>query len=1047
VALTWLHLSDFHVSAYGSYDRDVVLRALVASIAKLRETGHRPDLIFATGDIAAQGKPDEYELAGKLLDDLLDAAGLERRHLFLIPGNHDVDRDKGIGLARSLSSREESDAYFDPNGSIPHLALKQWAFREWYEDFFDGIRECPESSCGPVEQVEVDGKRIAILPVNSALFCQDDTDHAKLWVGRRALDNALADLRRAEADLRIGLIHHPLDWLADGERSNIRATLIDSVDFLLRGHLHDTEIEQVVHRHGNMLMMAAGAAYQTRRWPNRALYATVADSSLTILPIRYEDSPKETWTTDPSVFPDDDKHVGQFSLSAADSSSTDRGESSTTTEFVPAFRSNIPSTRGLPVVGRDAELAEMASTFGDSTTEQVLVLTGTPGVGKSELAREFARRQRERYPGGTFLIDASSTADIPVDLARVGSIFLGLEFPENLQLEEQCERALIAIGGAPTLLIFDNVRSFGAIERWLPPAGMACHVIITTVHEPAGAGWKSLNVAPLSQRQSEELVTALAGSRVGARYGSALASYAQGLPVQLCPMASVLAYEERRGRDPAKHLPSLADETHQSFSLVYELLDHPERLLLHAAASLNPQRISQKELATGIESAAGWSEADFNTALDACLDVHLIEGNATLRMHQLLVSFLQSIEAEDLSTLKEIRGAYQRRLASIAAALARNPADGDLAAELLGFRLTPEEWEEMGVAIPSELRGSLGEALLEIGEFEKARPWFEIAVEEARKKDADGRINHEHLSKCIHKVGFCYAGEGESQKALPWFKEAVEESREGDIDGSVDHDSLGRSIQQVGFCYASQLEFDQARVWFEEAVREKRKGDLQGRVNHDSLGRALHHVGYCYSSQKEFEKALPWYEEAVEEARQGDVQGRVNHDTLGRSLHQVGYCHSSQKEFEKALPWYEEAVEEKRQGDVYGRIDHDNMGRGLHQVGYCYSGQGHWREALPWYEEAVEEKRQGDVYGRIDHDNMGTSLHQVGYCHAKQGEPGKALPCYEEAIEEKRQGDIYGRIDRGGLATTLSSTAYVLRDLGESDEATKLEAEAKELED
>ncbi len=50
------------------------------------------------------------------------------------------------------------------------------------------------------------------------------------------------------------------------------------------------------------LSLAAGAAYQTRKYPNRALYASLERDQLTIFPIRYEDEPEEVWTVDPSLF-------------------------------------------------------------------------------------------------------------------------------------------------------------------------------------------------------------------------------------------------------------------------------------------------------------------------------------------------------------------------------------------------------------------------------------------------------------------------------------------------------------------------------------------------------------------------------------------------------------------------------------------------------------------------------------------------------------------------------------------------------------------------
>jgi hypothetical protein len=79
-----------------------VLKALVKSIGDYREQGRCPDLIFATGDVAYSGKADEYKLAIRFFDDLLAAAGLEKQRLFVIPGNHDVDRDLREGLSGAI---------------------------------------------------------------------------------------------------------------------------------------------------------------------------------------------------------------------------------------------------------------------------------------------------------------------------------------------------------------------------------------------------------------------------------------------------------------------------------------------------------------------------------------------------------------------------------------------------------------------------------------------------------------------------------------------------------------------------------------------------------------------------------------------------------------------------------------------------------------------------------------------------------------------------------------------------------------------------------
>ncbi len=310
-AVTWLHVSDFHLGDDAPYDQGVILRSLVESVQRFRQEGHRPDLIFATGDIARSGKAREYAIATTFFEALLDAAGLTRDRLFIVPGNHDVDRKMGKGLARTLDSNGDADEYFDPETPTPHLSQKLHAFAAWYNNYFSGIRSFPGSTtCSPVEVVSIRQSSVAILALNSALFCIGEDDHEKLFLGRRCLDEANKQLVQRKADLTIALIHHPLHWLNPDEQGNIRATLEASVDVLLQGHFHQVVTEKIVAANGGYLKLAAGASYQTRKWPNSAMYATFYGDQVTIFPIRYEDN-RELWTLDTSVFPSP-SYIGSF---------------------------------------------------------------------------------------------------------------------------------------------------------------------------------------------------------------------------------------------------------------------------------------------------------------------------------------------------------------------------------------------------------------------------------------------------------------------------------------------------------------------------------------------------------------------------------------------------------------------------------------------------------------------------------------------------------------------------------------------------------------
>jgi hypothetical protein len=181
-------------------------------------------------------------------------------------------------------------------------------------------------------------------------------------------------------------------------------------------------------------------------------------------------------------------------------------------------------------------------------SSDVIVLHGPPGVGKSELAREFARRRHDAYPGGTFIVEAGKQA-IVIDLARLGQTMLDPDILlPGMTIGDQCLRTLAALAAAPTLLIYDNVQAEEAVIPWLPRAGTACHALITMTLDRWDAGWRALQVPPLSPEDSIDLIARIAGREVSERYGAQLATLAGGLLVQIVPASVTLAYEARRGR-------------------------------------------------------------------------------------------------------------------------------------------------------------------------------------------------------------------------------------------------------------------------------------------------------------------------------------------------------------------------------------------------------------------------------------------------------------------------------------------------------------------
>jgi tetratricopeptide (TPR) repeat protein/predicted MPP superfamily phosphohydrolase len=940
MAVSWLHISDFHIKTGDPYDRNVVLQALVKSVAWYREHDRPVDLIFATGDIAHSGQPAEYEIATQFFDQLLAAAALPKSRLYLIPGNHDVDREVGETLLRTLDSEKRATTYFQPGKAKPHLTLKQAAFLAWHDEYFKGLRLWPrDSTCGPFDSIEIHNQPLAILPINSALFCQDDQDHNKLWIGRRSLQAALEPLAKYDHALKLALIHHPLDWLNYAERPNIEAAIQENFDLVLRGHLHESKVDPPV--------FAAGAAYQTREYPNRALFGAFDRGWLTIFPIRYEDSPHELWADDVSLYPREPGHQKSFPLrrfvhaSAPPPPSALVAPAPTPARPIP---SNIPPRFG-PFIGRDDDLKQIAERL---SAQPALVLHGQPGVGKSGLALEYARVNRAQYPGGTFFLNASS-ALLPTDLARLGQTYFGLQFEPDLPIPLQAERTLSALGPEPLLLLYDNAESIESIRNFLPPAGVPCHVLITTVFDPWKFELPSLEIKPLSETVSIELIQALGGEEVAQTYGKKLAEAAGGLPMQICPAARMLAHERQKGRLSSAQL-TLTAEAQQSFRGVYERLDADSQLLLHAALQFNPQRILRDELAVHLTEGTSWQDAQFTNSLNTCSDLHLLDGAAQFRMHQLFATFLhQSTLPPELDQrLQAIRAVQAQRFMQYARQVGNKPTDAEAVSKFLAFRVDLSSWQK--IALTGGEMHSTGYALFQLQRFDEARHWLQCAAE---LKRTSGVIDHQSLGMSLHVLGVCHAACAHHATAKECLERAAAEKTLGGTDGSVDHESLGLSLQQVGYCLYEMGSLEEAQLLLKNAIAEYEKAN-GGQVDHTGLGMTRYTMGCCLIRLQQYGVAEHWFKDSIAELERGDLRNRVNHEMLGRSLGGLALCRTQAGYLPEALSIAERAIRESRQGDVHGRVNNADLAISLRNAAYLLRELDRTPEAKAYEREADE---------------------------------------------------------------------------------------------
>jgi predicted phosphodiesterase len=278
---TWLHLSDLHLRGNEtSVDRGRFEDMLFDINVQQEEIGLQPDAVFFTGDIAFSGQKDQYDQASKWLDKVLEACGLQGRRdrMFIVPGNHDVDRGEVTRLHHRQVLNDdlvkrllEGDDYGEVDDflGLRSSEERQIAFAklENYAHFTSGFFSDDKNKFSydryySVHAIEKNGYTVAIVGLNTAWLSFQDNEQGRLLLGEIQVCDALEEVRDKwpYARLCIALVHHPLYWLAEKDIHRVQQHLPGKCHVLLRGHLHCPSFTVQSTPDSHLYEFAAGAS-------------------------------------------------------------------------------------------------------------------------------------------------------------------------------------------------------------------------------------------------------------------------------------------------------------------------------------------------------------------------------------------------------------------------------------------------------------------------------------------------------------------------------------------------------------------------------------------------------------------------------------------------------------------------------------------------------------------------------------------------------------------------------------------------------------------
>ncbi len=115
------------------------------------------------------------------------------------------------------------------------------------------------------------------------------------------------------------------------------------------------------------------------------------------------------------------------------------------------------------------------------------------GVGKTELALQYAIAYREIYKGGICWLLAK-TGDVGIQIVQFARIQLDLNPPEDLDLLAQAQYCFRHWCEGEVLLVLDDVTEYQQVKPYLPSLSSRFKVLITTRQYFGGIALLSLDV-------------------------------------------------------------------------------------------------------------------------------------------------------------------------------------------------------------------------------------------------------------------------------------------------------------------------------------------------------------------------------------------------------------------------------------------------------------------------------------------------------------------------------------------------------------------------